>query len=185
MCFESLNDCHLHSSSGSQSMQNPESRRTLVLMYRENQESPHRFTSHRESSVYILADFIWPQVHWITEIQSKCLAITTYNRLLCRIYGTNAVISPSSLSGKEMAFRASQRCVYSCKACRWFVCGTHWKVGRNERLERDRGWRCSHFSLQSIIHTGESLQYLVAIFTPPNQICRQLFGLGLNNSLHL
>ncbi len=70
MCFESLNDCHLHSSSGSQSMQNPESRRTLVLMYRENQESPHRFTSHRESSVYILADFIWPQVHWITKIQS-------------------------------------------------------------------------------------------------------------------
>ncbi len=166
MCFESLNDCHLHSSSGSQSM------------YRENQESPHRFTSHRESSVYILADFIWPQVHWITEIQS--LTTGFYAEFMAQ-----TLISPSSLSGKEMAFRASQRCVYSCKACRWFVCGTHWKVGRNERLERDRGWRCSHFSLQSIIHTGESLQYLVAIFTPPNQISRQLFGLGLNNSLHL
>ncbi len=89
--------------------------------------------SRRESSVYIRADSAGPQVHWITEMQSKCFAITTDNWLLCRIYGPNADFTLKSLWERK-GLSSITACVYSCKAWRWFV----WKVGRNERLEHDR-----------------------------------------------
>lgn len=94
--------------------------------------------------------------------------------LLGRVYGTNAVISPSSLSGKEMSFqkawRASERGVYLHRARRLLVCSSHWKVGRNQWLERDRFWRCSHLSLQSIIqerHRWQNRSSISALFLHP------------------
>ncbi len=109
----------------------------------------------RESSVYIR------RFRRTSSALNHWDALTPCNRLLCRIM-PQTLISPSSLLGKK-GLSSIAACVYSCKAWRWFV----WKVGRNERLERDRS---SHLSLQSIIHTRdgrENHSSISLLFLPP------------------
>ncbi len=120
----------------------------------------------RESSVYIRADSAGPQVHWITEMQSKCFAITTDNRLLCRIYGPNAVISPSSLSGKEKAFRASQR-VFTCVKPVGGLCGK-WAEMSDWSVTEVKG---AHIYLSKVSYTQEMGERIAPVsrcyFYPP------------------